>query len=104
MHLSNVRRTSALEVSHGPFSETRHGKQNIAVMGGLKRHHWRCNFSFQYEGRFQVLWAMNVAEITQRDENMREKEHTSTGPLRPGLYFLASSPSPYPFGLSMCSV
>jgi len=32
------------------------------------------------------------------------KEHTSTGPLRPGKYFLGSSPSPYPFGLSMCSV
>ena len=33
-----------------------------------------------------------------------EETRTSTGPLSFGLYFRASSPSPYPFGLSICSV
>src|SRR5258705_3965791 len=36
-------------------------------------------------------------KLSLLDKTTEDKEHTSTGPLRPGKYFLASSPSPYPF-------
>ena len=84
-----------------PFSASC-GKKNIAgrvqkgTIGNVILHS-SAGVYFEFPG-------LSKWQISLQEKNTEDKEYTSTGPLRPGKYFLASSPSPYPFGLSMCSV